>query len=135
MSATAAEGIRRLGFRRWYERQLIEGHAWFVTCFLCMIVVAVCVEQIDWRHPLREIASVGYITGGVLLGMVSLRRYSQLLMRAETLVGQSTCARCSTYGVLQVLEASSGGDAEGFTDEGWIRVKCRKCSHEWLMEE
>jgi hypothetical protein len=34
-----------------------------------------------------------------------------------------------------VLEASSGGDAEGFTDEGWIRVKCRKCSHEWLMEE
>ena len=34
-----ADGIRKLGFRRWYERQLIESHAYFLTCFLCMIKV------------------------------------------------------------------------------------------------
>ena len=34
-----ADGIRQLGFRRWYERQLIESHAYFLTCFLCMIMV------------------------------------------------------------------------------------------------
>ena len=44
-----AEGIRKLGFRRWYERQLIEGHAYLVTCFLCVIMIAACAEVFSFR--------------------------------------------------------------------------------------
>ena len=32
--------IRRLGFRKWYERELIKCHAALVTCFLCGLTVA-----------------------------------------------------------------------------------------------
>ena len=130
---TPAEGIHRHGFRRWYERQLIEGHAYFVTCFLSMLVVAVCLEQIDWRHPLGELASIGYIFGGTLLCVVSLRRYSRILVRAESLGGQSTCAQCSTYGALQVIGSGGPGPAAEPGDSGWIGVKCNKCGHEWRM--
>ena len=35
-----ADSICRLGFARWYERRLIEGHAWFITGFFCMIAIA-----------------------------------------------------------------------------------------------
>jgi hypothetical protein len=32
-----AEGIRRHGFRKWYERELLQSHAHLVLCFLCVI--------------------------------------------------------------------------------------------------
>jgi hypothetical protein len=35
----SALGIRKLGFERWFERQLIESHVYFVTSFLCLILV------------------------------------------------------------------------------------------------
>ena len=129
-----AEGIRKLGFRRWYERELIEGHVYFVTCFLSMIVVAVCLEQIDWGHPGSEPATIFYIVGGILMCMVSLRRYNVILVRAECLGRQSVCAACRTYGVLQVLDAGRGLDAEGAADNPWLRVQCKKCGHQWSMD-
>jgi len=35
-----ADSIRRLGFARWYERRLIEGHAWFISVFFCIVAIA-----------------------------------------------------------------------------------------------
>lgn len=131
---TPAEGIRKLGFRRWYERELIEGHVYFVTCFLSMIVVAVCLEQIDWRHPTHELATIAYIVGGVVLCVFSLRRYNLIILRAECFGAQSTCAHCRTYGVLQVLAAGSADDAEDAADSPWLRVRCKRCGHEWRMD-
>jgi hypothetical protein len=136
---TPAEGIRKHGFRRWYERQLIEGHMYFVTCFLCLITVASCVEQIDWRGPaLQFMFLLSVIVAGGVLCVASLRWYNFLLVRAECLGAQSNCAQCHTYGVLAVLE---GGGGEGPHDEvlksadgSWIRVRCKKCGHQWVME-
>ena len=45
-----ADAIRRRGFRRWYERQLIEGHAYLVTGLLSLIMMAISIEMIDFRH-------------------------------------------------------------------------------------
>lgn len=133
---TPAEGIAKLGFRSWYERQLIEGHVYFVTCFLSMILVAVCLEQIDWRQPLRELLLILYVAGGVFLCLLSIRRYNFLLARAECLASQSVCAHCTTYGVLQVLAAGAAGeDSHGsVADNAWLRVRCKKCGHEWLID-
>jgi len=47
---SVAASIRKLGFRRWHERQLIEAHASLVTAFLCVIVIAVCLDQFHWRE-------------------------------------------------------------------------------------
>ena len=32
-----AEGIRKHGFRKWYERELLQSHAHLVLTFLCAI--------------------------------------------------------------------------------------------------
>ena len=135
---TPAEGIRKLGFRRWYERQLIESHVYFVTCILSMILVAVCAEQIDWRAAGQDLALFGYLIGGSALAFASLRRYNFLLLRAECFGNQSTCRNCLTYGVVAVLDAGvADADQERDTasaDNSWIRVRCKKCGHEWRMD-
>lgn len=136
---TPADGIRKLGFRRWYERQLIEGHMYFVTCFLCLIAVASSIEQIDWRGPvLHSTFLLTVIVAGGVLCVMSLRWYNFLLARAEILGAQSSCAQCRAYGVLAVVEGGGDndqpGDRMGAADGTWIRVRCKKCSHTWIME-
>jgi hypothetical protein len=135
---TSAEGIRRLGFRRWYERQLIEGHVYLVTCILSAVLVLACFEAVNWRGSFAGMAIMLLAAGaGLALALASLRRYRLIVVRAECLGEQSTCAGCRTYGLLQVLDAGSAdGDAMGSAsgDNAWIRVRCRKCGHEWPME-
>ena len=64
------EAIRKRGFRRWYSRQLVEGHAHLVTGFLSLIMMAIALEEIEFRHTaagwlsLLAIAGVG---GGICL--------------------------------------------------------------------
>ncbi len=127
---TPADGIRKLGFRRWYERQLIEGHAWFVTCFLCMILALACAEDIGLREGgFKPVLMLALIAGAAVLGFSSLRRYRRLLERAETIAEQSTCGRCATYGRLLVL-----GTGTVETPPVWMRVRCRHCGNEWVIE-
>jgi hypothetical protein len=128
---TAADGIRKLGFRRWYERQLIESHAWFVTCFLCMILALACAEDIGLKEgglkPLLMLASIG---AAAAVGFCALKRYRVLLDRAESIAEQSTCGRCTTYGRLLVVGAAGApSDAPP-----WMRVRCRQCGNEWVIE-
>jgi hypothetical protein len=135
---TPAEGIDKLGFRRWYERQLIEGHVYFITCFLSLITIAACMELIDWKAPAAQVAfMLSIIVAGGVLCIVSLRRYNFLLLRAECFGSQSSCTHCSTYGVLKVLRAGTGEErTRGLVrraDNPWICVRCKKCGHEWRM--
>ncbi len=135
---TPAQGIDKLGFRRWYERQLIEGHVYFITCFLSLIVVAACIELIDWHAPATQVLfMVSAIVAGGVVCIVSMRRYSFLLARAECLGSQSSCALCQAYGGLKVIGAGVGEERmQGFVarnDNPWIQVRCKKCGHEWRM--
>jgi hypothetical protein len=136
---TPAQGITKLGFRRWYERELIEGHVYFVTCFLSMMLIAVCLDHIDWRGPLTQLAfTLAALMLGGALCIGSLRRYNFLLARAECFGAQSSCAQCKAYGVLQVTAAGTAEQSEGRVvapeDNSWIRVRCKKCGHEWRMD-
>ena len=73
---TAADGIRKLGFRRWYERQLIESHVYLVTGFLSMIMVFACFEDFSLRAPgIKPFLMLALIMGGAVLCAVSLWRY------------------------------------------------------------
>src|SRR5687768_4620632 len=124
---TSAQGIDKLGFRRWYERQLIEGHVYFVTCFLSLIVFAASLEQFDSRGSLGEqFWTAAVLAGSAYVCYKSLRWYGFLLARAETLGAQSNCARCEAYGILKVVEAGHGVPEDavaGGGDNSWIRVR------------
>ena len=130
--ATPAQGIARLGFRIWYERQLIESHVWFVTAFLCAVLIMVLMEELNLRGPEPlSLTSLVVIVATTLIGVVAIRRYMHMLNRAESLAEQCVCPGCASYGVIRVLEAGRVDDDE---QPQWIRVSCKKCNREWRLE-
>jgi hypothetical protein len=140
MDPTAS--IRRLGFRKWYERQLIDCHLALVTCFLSGLTVAALLESINllefgWR-PVSMLA-IMFVAG--VTGWLSWRRYITVLERAERYGQRSTCVNCKTYARFEVL--STGMDtmpgevaaAVAPLEAAWLRVQCRKCGSIWRMPE
>jgi hypothetical protein len=132
-----AERIRRIGFEKWYERQLVESHAYLVTCFLCMILVAALLEEFSFRAPgVKPLVTLALIAGGGLVGLFSLRRYGAILSEAMRFGDRSTCQGCGAYAKFDVLE-SGGSDGPSQVGDGapasWFRVRCRKCGHGWTM--
>jgi len=49
-----AAGIRKHGFRKWYERELISSHVHLVLTFLAMIGLLGSFEVYDRRAPLAD---------------------------------------------------------------------------------
>jgi hypothetical protein len=115
-----ADSIRRLGFWRWYERQLIEAHAWFITGFICIISIAAFMEELSFHGPLAQLLLyAGLVAAAALLGFYGLVRYQKILVRAERIGAQATCAACGAYGRFSMISA--------------LHVRCRKCSNEWRL--
>jgi hypothetical protein len=134
--------IRRVGFRKWYERQLIDSHLCLVTCFLCGIVIATMVEVLGrFEATARYFTQASVMMAALAIGWLAWRRYITVLERAERYGQRSTCATCNTYGRFEVL-ASGVDTIPGPTAEAvaplrveWMRVKCRKCGADWRMPE
>jgi hypothetical protein len=118
-----ARSIARLGFRKWYERRLIEAHAWLVTALLCAIYVEVSLEGIRLAgHGMAWLGSAGGMFVGGLIVWHGLRRYFAILAEAERFSGQSTCTRCKAYAAFEVVN-----------ERAEFTVRCRKCQSEWSM--
>jgi hypothetical protein len=128
------DAIKRLGFKKWYERQLIESHVYLVTCFLCMILVAACLETLDFKAPaLQPLAMLGWIFAGGAVGLVSWNRYRGLMIRAERLGDHSTCANCHAYAKFEIVESGRAPAEPLLAASPWIRVRCRKCGNQWTL--
>lgn len=132
---TPADGIAKLGFRRWYERQLIESHAYLVTGVLCTIVIAASLEGFSLRAAnAATISHLAIMFAAGAVGFESFKRYIALLIRAEHIAEHSVCTSCSTYGRLRVLGSGGGRIASDPGEAAWMRVACRKCGHQWLID-
>jgi hypothetical protein len=119
-----AEGIRKHGFRKWYERELLQGHAHMVLCFLCVIGLLAAFEGSSRQHPLGEqLADLATVLLCAGVGLWALRRYFYLLGHAESVANQADCPQCGTYGRMELLQADASGDE--------VQVRCRKCGHGW----
>lgn len=115
-----SDSIGRLGFARWYERRLIEGHAWFISGFACMVAIAACVEELSFRGSFaRLLAYVVIVLGAAATGIYGMVRYHQILAEAERIGEHATCGSCNAYGRFKLINAS--------------QVRCRKCGHEWRL--
>ena len=115
-----ADSIRRLGFSRWYERRLIEGHAWFVSGFLCMIAIAASMEELSFRGSFgRLLLYATIIAAAIAIAMYGFIRYRNLLVEADALGEHATCRACGAYARFRLISATE--------------VRCRKCDHEWRL--
>ena len=130
-----AEGIRKIGFRRWHERQLLESHLYLATSLLCVIVVLAAVESYDSRG-----FSIDFLVGLLVMlaagaGAVwAFMRYVRMLLTAQYAAERSVCAGCKTYGLLEATGAA-GDSRRRNTDLAIVPtpVRCRKCGHEWTI--
>ena len=115
-----ADSIRRLGFARWYERRLIEAHVWFITVVFCIIAIAACMEELNFRGSVaRLLAYVTFVLAAAAIGIYGMLRYRTILSEAERLGERATCGACGAYARFRLISPT--------------QVRCRKCDHEWRL--
>lgn len=125
------DAVRKRGFRRWYERQLVESHAFLVTGLLSLLMMAIALETIEFRGSFANTLALMVIAGaGGGVSVYAWRQFSRLLLRAEALAGQAVCGECRAYAKFEVLEAHDSTDA---LTGRLLTVRCRKCQHQWRM--
>jgi hypothetical protein len=115
-----ASSIQRLGFARWYERRLIEGHAWFVSGVLCLVAIAACVEEAGQRAGLPHLIAYATLAFVALaLGLYCVLRYGSILGEAESLGERATCPGCGAYARFAMATSH--------------KASCRRCGNEWRL--
>ena len=114
-----AEGIRRVGFRKWYERELLSSHAHMLLAFLCVIALMASMEAFRDGAPGEKLLDVMLCIISGTTGLWALRRYLFLLMHAEEVANQAN------YGRLTLVEEDRRNGA--------VLVHCKKCTHQWTM--
>jgi DNA-binding transcriptional regulator of glucitol operon len=118
----AARSIARLGFKRWYERQLIESHAWLITCLLCGIAIAASIEMLNFRDAGGTIVTLVFVFTAGLIVMFAFGRYRLLMEQAEQVARHSTCTGCQAYARFRAIDQNPR-----------MKVECRKCGHQWTL--
>ncbi len=96
--------IRTHGFRHWYERQLLECHAWLVSCFLGIICAASGIEVSGHGATGTRLLGLALTVAGIVMAYYSWRRYRAMLALAERL-----------------------------GEKVWLQARCRRCGHDWVL--
>lgn len=134
------EGVRKHGFRKWHERQLIEAHAWLITGFLALILAFALFEV---RNDLTGAAQRLLLMAGALAAVAACilawLRYHHTLETAEIAAGLAVCPHCGTYGKLTVLRSVAQSETDVDRDPilarlPQLQVRCRQCAGEWRLE-
>jgi hypothetical protein len=122
-----ADGIRRVGFRKWYERELLSSHAHLVLTVLSSVGLLGSFEAMRGAAESDRALNVLYVLLCIGIALWSLRRYVYLLTRAEDLANQANCESCGEYGRFTVTHSHAASrDTE---------VCCRRCAHKWVITE
>ena len=120
-----AERMGRLGFRKWYERELLSGHAHLVLSILSVVAVLASMESFRDGPTVRLENLLFEVVSGAI-GLWALRRFLYLTMRAEAIANQAVCAACGEYGRFGVVGQNPSRNQ--------TEVCCRKCSHRWVID-
>lgn len=121
-----AEGLRRFGFRSWYERELLSSHAHLILLLLSFVGMLGSIEAYAGASPGAKVLNVLLFFASTGIGLWALRRYIYLLLHAEAVANQANCPDCGVYArfVLRSEDRSSGR----------LGVCCRACNCEWHID-
>jgi Zn ribbon nucleic-acid-binding protein len=123
-----AEGLRKHGFRKWYERELLQSHAHMALTFLCAIGAFAAIEAASqFRSAGEQLGNGLALLLCVGIGLWALRRYLFLLTHAEAVAQQADCPQCGTYGRLTLVRCDPADEA--------VDVSCRQCGHHWRIDD
>jgi hypothetical protein len=122
--APLSRQLDRIGFRKWYERQLLTSHAHMVLAFLAVIALLASLEASRGADAGVKLANVAMSVACAGIGIWAIRRYLYLLMRAENTANQANCPGCGEYGRFRVVTEHAGRDLD---------VCCHRCAREWKI--
>lgn len=125
-TSSLADAVTRIGFRKWYERELLRGHAHMLLAFLSVIALLASMEAFRAASVAAKLMDAAFMVACAAIGYWALRRYLFLLMRAEAIANQATCASCGEYGRFEVV---TDDNSRHLTE-----VCCRKCAHHWVID-
>src|SRR5687768_14071381 len=109
----AARTIRRLGFRKWYERELLESHAHLVLLLLSTLGLLGSMEVYSLQLPIgSQLDVLACAVVSAVIGVWSLRRYLYLLAHAEFVADQAVCRGCETYAKWEIQEGAEESAGE-----------------------
>lgn len=120
-----AEGIRRVGFRKWYERELLSSHAHLLLTLLATIGLMAAMEAFHDAGPAGKLLDVALFIVCAGIGLWALKRYLVLLSGAEAVANQANCPACGAYARFELI----GEDRR----TGETQVRCRKCQADWTI--
>jgi predicted Zn finger-like uncharacterized protein len=122
------DGIRRHGFRKWYERELMQSHAHLALTLVCAVGLFAAFDGATtftgWGD--RVIDTLTILACGSI-GYWAACRYLHLLMHAESVANQADCPQCGVYARFKLVEGAAAAPG--------VRVRCRDCAHQWSIED
>ena len=98
-----ADGVVKVGFRKWYERELMSSHAHMLLSLLSLFAMLAALEAYTEATAQQKLVDVALAVLAGVITLWSLRRYLYLLMRAEFLAKQANCPACKDYGRFQLV--------------------------------
>ena len=123
-----ARHIQHRGFRHWYERELLRGHANLLLLVLSAVGAVGAVEAAGGAHGADRLLLTGCAVTALGVGVHAMRRYLARIARAEHLAHQAVCPQCRSYARWRL--EGEGGDADGAP----LRAHCRDCGHRWRLQ-
>ena len=121
---SAVQTMRRVGFRKWYERELLQSHLHLVLLLLSVIGLLGAAEVFDRHAALpTQLTLVACTLASACIGLWALRRYLYLLRHAEFVADQAVCGGCEAYAKWDITREDAAAPG--------MRVRCRRCGHVW----
>lgn len=122
----AMQSIRKLGFRKWYERTLLRCHGNLVLLLLSTLGLLIAAEEYDHHLPVNEqLTLLACAVASAVIGFLALRGYFSLMREAEFAADQATCSQCEAYGRWDIAREDRALHR--------MQVRCRKCGHAWQV--
>lgn len=131
LNRTLEDGIRQLGFRKWYERELLSSHAHMALALVSAVAMMASFEAFEGASVTDKLVNTGFVVVCAAISLWSMRRYLYLLMHAEELANQANCTRCQAYGLLKLQEAAPLRP----NSRRLVPVCCKRCGFEWSLED
>jgi hypothetical protein len=122
----AIQAMRKLGFRKWYERALLQSHAHLLLLLLSTIGLLVGAEAYSRELPASsQLSLIACVIASGVIGFWALRRYLYLLQHAEFLADQAVCRNCQTYARWDITAEDPSTQS--------MQVCCRHCDNRWKI--
>ncbi|MFC5607061.1 hypothetical protein [Variovorax soli] len=120
--------IQRVGFRKWYERELLQCHGHLVLLLLCFVGLLGGIELLGSHGSLQvRLAALACVVASAIVGHRALRRYLLMLGHAQHMAEQASCPVCGTYARWDIEDEQ----AQEGAPQSRLHVRCRHCASTW----